>query len=299
MSRLRFASFGLALVACLTSAQGADLGLEVIQLRYRTAEQVLPVLQPLVPKPGTLSGMNNSLIVRTTPSNLAEIRRVLESIDRLPRRLMITVRQDAEGRRDESGAELSGTIGSRRARVDVPGSRDERAGARVNAGGGDDRVSARIYGTQSLANDRSSQQVQVLEGNEAFIRVGQSVPVSGRSIVREAVGGRVIERSVDTVEYRDILSGFHVRPRVAGDIVTLDVSPQRDTAGDQGRGSMNVQRLSTTISGRLGEWIELGGVTSGQSFEGSGTVYRTNAANADQRRILLRVDEVHESRLMR
>lgn len=286
-----------AVIVCLAGLSpvsgsiAAELVLEVIQLRYRTVEQVLPVLQPLVPKPGTLSGMNNNLIIRTTASNLNEIRSVLDVIDRQPRRLMITVRQDADARRENQGADISGAVSSGSARVVVPGQRDDR-GASVQIGRGDDRVRARVYGTQALDNDRSTQQIQVLEGNVAFIQVGQSVPVRGRSIVRDVVAGRMVERSVDTIEYRNILSGFRVRPRVSGEVVTLDVSPQRDTPGSEGRGSINVQAMSTTVSGRFGEWLEIGGIVSGRAFESSGTVYRTNAAASDDRRILIRVDEI-------
>lgn len=112
------AACGWFALAC--SAFGAELGIEVIELRYRTVEQVLPILQPLVPKPGTVSGMHSSLVVRTTPGNLAEIRRVLEAIDRVPRRLMITVRQDADASRADDGFSVSGSIGTPRARSRCP-----------------------------------------------------------------------------------------------------------------------------------------------------------------------------------
>jgi type II secretory pathway component GspD/PulD (secretin) len=259
----------------LGTAAAADLVLEVIALRYRTVEQVLPVLQPLVAKPGTISGMQNRLVVRTTPANLSEIRRVLDAIDRQPRKLMITVRQDADAQRGAEGVEVAGTVRSGGARTGTTGA-----------------LQGRAYSTQSLENDRTAQQVQVLEGSEAFIRVGLSVPVYDRRVVREVVGGRNVERSVDTIDYRDILTGFHVRPQVSGDIVTVEVSPQRDTPGQLGRGSANVHQLRTTVSGRLGEWLEIGGVVSGRSLESSGTVYRTDAARTENRRILLKVDEI-------
>ena len=49
-----------------------------------------------------------------------------------------------------------------------------------------------------------------------------------------------------------------VRNLRIGDQVTLEISPFDDTAGRL-PGSVNVQRLVTTVSGRLGEWIALGG----------------------------------------
>jgi hypothetical protein len=253
---------------------------------------VLPVVQPLVPKPGTGSAMNNNLVVRTTRANLAEVRRVLDAIDRAPRRLMITVRQDADANRTTGGFEASGRISGDAGRIVVPGGRGEPAGGEIQVGRGDDRIGARVYGTQALENDRTSQQVQVLEGSQAFISVGQSVPVPAYSVTHSGIRGRVVERRVDSVEYRDILTGFHVRPQLAGDVVTLEITPQRDTPGNQGRGSIDVQRLGTTVSGRLGEWIEVGGIVSGRSFESSGTVYRTQSTESSDRRVLLRVEEI-------
>lgn len=79
---------------------------------------------------------------------------------------------------------------------------------------------------------------------------------------------------------------------MAGDVVTLEISPQRDTLGTQGQGSINVQRVHTTVSGRLGEWIEIGGILSGRAFESAGTVHRSNTATGDDRRVLVRVDEL-------
>ena len=85
-------------------AQGT---LEVIPLRHRTAEQVIPILRPLLEPGGALSGQYNQLIVRTSPGNLAQIRSALDAIDRPARRLLISVRFDAAqdtARRDVQGA---------------------------------------------------------------------------------------------------------------------------------------------------------------------------------------------------
>src|SRR4249920_184162 len=93
----------LVFVASTALAQGS---LEVISLRHRTAEQVIPVLRPMLEPGGALSGQYNQLIVRTSPGNLAQIRAVLDSIDQPARRLTISVRFDSaqdgiRGSRDE------------------------------------------------------------------------------------------------------------------------------------------------------------------------------------------------------
>lgn len=94
--RLPFFIALLLLVLAGTPARGQDTVLEAINLKHRSVEQVLPFLEPLVHGEGSVSGMHNVLLVRTTPANLAEIRRALEAIDTPPRRLRITVRQDVD-----------------------------------------------------------------------------------------------------------------------------------------------------------------------------------------------------------
>ena len=51
----------LAIVASGALAQGS---IEVIPLRHRTAEQVIPILRPLLEPGGALTGQYNHLIVR-------------------------------------------------------------------------------------------------------------------------------------------------------------------------------------------------------------------------------------------
>jgi hypothetical protein len=63
----------------------------------------------------------------------------------------------------------------------------------------------------------------------------------------------------------DASSGFYVVPRVNGDYVTLDIQQRNDRPGMQG-GVINTQSADTVVRGRLGEWIDLGGVnTAGNS----------------------------------
>src|ERR687887_2073260 len=88
----RGALIRFAVLMLLASAAMAQNALEIIGLRHRTAEQVLPALRPLLEPGATLSGQGTQLFVRTSPANLAELRRALESIDRPQKRLVISVR---------------------------------------------------------------------------------------------------------------------------------------------------------------------------------------------------------------
>ncbi|MCW5625220.1 MAG: hypothetical protein KIT73_10945 [Burkholderiales bacterium] len=274
----------LMLMTAMVAAAGPTV-LEVIDLRYRNAQEILPVLQPFVGSEGSISALGNQLVVRATPQNLAELRKVLDRIDRQPRRLMITVARDVDLDRQRSGAEVRGSIGGPEASVTLPGkSGDSPPGAVVGNG----RAEARVYSSRSAGAERGGQRVQVLEGNSAFVALGQSAPVSTRRYVQTPQGPRVVE----STQYRDAVTGFTARPRVNGDQVTVEIAGQRDQFTNPNTGATDIQRVDTVVSGRLGEWIELGGATGAAEFEQDGVTWRSSEAARDTRRWYLKVEVI-------
>lgn len=265
--------------------------LEVIPLRHRNVEDVLPIIRPLLDQDGVASGMNNQLILRTSPHNLAEIRKLLESIDTAPRRLRITVLQNVDSDTVRSLTEVSGSVGlGRDARISVPGGADA-GGLTVEAGQGADRMRARVLSTRSLEDDKKTQQIQVLEGGRALVSVGQSVPVAQRQVVQSPWNTQVIE----SIQYQNVTSGFYVRPRLSGDRVTLEISAQNDAlAPNSGNPpTTRVQQVTTTVSGRLGEWLVLGDISQQTAGEGS-TLSTHRVTDVHERRnVLLKVEEIN------
>jgi type II secretory pathway component GspD/PulD (secretin) len=266
--------------------------LEVIPLRYRTAPEVIPIIQPMLAREGSVSGLQGQLIVRTTPANLEEVKRILASIDTLPRQLLITVRQDADVDRSRSSAEVSGSVGGEHGRVTVPPVSHGTRGANVTIREGDNRVRANVIENRSVESDRNTQSVRVMEGREAFVGTGQSVPVRERQVRRVVINGQLVEQVVDGTQYLDVTTGFYVRPRLAGDRVTLDISPQRESLSREVRGGVDVQSVVTTVSGRLGEWMEIGGIGQDASGQQSVLLGRSSSTVRDSRRVLVKVDEV-------
>lgn len=242
--------------------------LEIIELKSKTAEQVLPTLLPLVEPGGTLTGMNNQLFLRVSPRNRADIKRALAAIDSPTRRLIIRVSQNREAENSARGAEASGQVvlgSTRRANVD-----------------------ARVWDTRSLRNENAGQMVQTVEGGQAFIQVGRSLPIPMRQMVIGPSGAVVNE----TVVYQDVGRGFYALPRLNGERVTLEISQQASSMDAYGRGAIDTQRVSTTVSGRLGEWIELGGSGRQASGNQSGGMVLSTGDVRDSRSIWLKVEEV-------
>lgn len=223
----------------------ADSGLEIVPLKHRTSEQVLPVLQPLVEKGGSISGSGDKILIRASKANRAQLRAALRAIDTPLRQLRITVMRD-------NGAGSAG----------------------------------QHYGTRDLSSPEGSQAVEVMEGGRALIRTGVSMPITLTQFVAGPNGGWVAQSTV----IRDLGSGFLAHPTLNGDRVTVEILPQTETLADPVSGRVDSSHLATTVSGRLGAWISLGGINLNAATAESGGGHYGTRASLEHTRILLRVD---------
>jgi hypothetical protein len=272
------------LSSCVCTAQTR---LEVIPLHHRMAEDVIPVLRPLLAPGGSVTGMNNNLVVRTTPENLAEIRAVLETIDRALRRLRISVRQDTDRFRHETEHAISGRAqeGDVTIRQGGPRSSD---GLSVRLGDEEDNVRYHGRSLGGMDADAGTYHVQAVEGQPAFIQSGQAVPIPQRTVT--APDGTLIIR--DSVEYYNADSGFWVLPRLRGDQVTLSISPRTTRVGAGPVPAFDVQSAETTVSGRLGQWIPIGGVSQSSTHTDDKLVARKTVQASEINSMEVRVDEL-------
>jgi type II secretory pathway component GspD/PulD (secretin) len=250
------------LVLCLVAAGATAQSLHVIELKYRTAQEVIPVLQPLVESGGALSGSDYKLFVRASAGNVAELRRVLAQLDRPPRQLLVSVRRATRQAIEREEMSGSATIG--------------------NHG-----VSGSISTTGAAAQkeDERLANVQVIEGGSAYIGIGQSVPV----VTAIAAGGRRHWLAANT-SYRDINSGFLVTPHVAGTQVSLSIEQQAQRAGNE-QGAIDTQNITTQVIGELDRWISLGGVQESSTVHSSGIVGRQYATHSDDLEVWVKVEE--------
>ena len=283
---LELGLLGLSMLASIAPVL-ADGALEVIRLKHKTADQVLPTLMPLLEPNGALSGMGGSLFLRASATNRAEIKQALVVLDRPARRLMITVRQDNDVANTASGAELSGSIGSEKLRIEQQASQDAR-GVNVELRSSANVVRGRVYSSRGQADDRITQQVQTVEGGRALIQVGYALPIPLHSVVIGPNGAVFSENVV----YRDLATGFYAQPVVVGNSVTIEISPQQESLSATTAGAVRSARLATTVSGRLGEWLALGGTNQDASHDRSGSIAYSSRGNLEQRRVLLKVEEL-------
>ena len=248
--RLMYVSLCLA---CLILPVRAEGELEVISLKHRTVEEVMPSLRPLLEPGGVLTGMHGQLILRASLTNRDQIKQALAALDSPLRQLRITVRQSLEAGSDKREAELYGRVEAGNVSVAVPSSRG--SGARVEVDTGMVRIGARLDDRDMNQFSRVSQEIRVADGGQAFIRAGTSLPMTQRDVIWGPYGQTVRESTV----YRDVDSGFYVRPQVIGERVSLEINPVQQTLSASNPYVIVGQELRTSLSGRLGEWIVLGG----------------------------------------
>mgnify|MGYP005811732979 CR=1 FL=1 len=230
----------------------------VIELKHRFADDVVAVIGPLVEPGGSLTGIDNMLLVRVSAANLAQIRRAVAAIDRAPRQLVITVGQGTATR--GRAADVRGGITVRGDDIHVGVNRPPGApaGAEVMVGAG-----------SQVANLSNLSSVRTLEGSETLISIGTATP-------RVAAA-----------------TGFYATPRVQGDHVTLEISPRQERLRPGKRGSIVESRgADTIVSGRLGEWIQVGAVQDSASGATAGILVWGRHTEGSEYSAWVKVEEV-------
>lgn len=265
MSRLAAA---LALwLACLPVAGAGDT-LEVVELRHRTAAELLPVLRPLAGAGTTLTGTGNQLVIRAPAAELETLKAVIERLDRAPRRFRIAVSQGFEAARDRHAAD---------ARIRLATGRE---GARADA-----RV--RALATHGRDDRQVDAFVQALEGRPALVRTGRSVPLADRTLLHGPQGPVV----VDSVRYRDVDSGFYVVVYPGqGEEVRLDIYPIDERLDPDRPAQVQTHAVETSVRARLGEWVPLGGTRTRRDRRDDAITAHTRARGERDSTVWLRVE---------
>lgn len=278
-----------AALFCLLALGGlarAEDTVEVIPLQHRAAEEVIPQLQPFLEPGGVLTGMRGNLILRASPANRAQIKQALAALDVAPRQLTITVRQSLDRTRAQQSFGVHGRVDTDSVDITVPPS--GRGGAQVDIESSNTRLGARL-GDRSLNQvSRVSQHVRVTDGGRAIIQASVELPLTLREIV-DGPYGRIVRESV---VFYSTGSGFYVAPQVVGDRVTLEIHPVQQSFDAASSRQVVGQELRTTLSGRLGEWITIGGGDTQEQQNHRRLLGTGQRSTRESRQVWLKVDMV-------
>ena len=226
-----------------------------IQLRNRPAAEIIPIVEPMLGSGDSISGQGFKIFLRAAPQILAEVREMIDALDVAAKTLQISVFQGSTRGLEELG--FGGQI-----RID-----DDGASLRIES-----------TGTRKRLDHSPIHQVRVSEGRQAYIETGKQIPhFSGAAWIAPG-------KTTGGIDYKNAITGFYVLPRLHGDgaSVTLVVSPFRQSPGSSG-GAIATQAAHTTLSGPLGEWLLLGGVSEQlQRAQSSGESRITTRSRGNQ-----------------
>lgn len=247
---------------------------EVIPLNFRMAEDVLPIAQSVVGDQGKVNAYGNQLVVNAPVEVISELREVLSQLDNEPRRLLISVDTQSSAIGSDSGYRVDGSTGI--GDVEVQTGRGKTEG----------RDQVRIIRRSTTSQGSGVQKIQATEGYPALIQVGQSVPIT-------TTGADGYGQVYQQTQYRNVTRGFYATATVQGDRVRVTISSHQDRMSRSLPDAIDIQETDTRVSGRLGEWISLGGLDENASSNQSGTLRRYSTQGRQDLSLRLKVDALN------
>lgn len=254
------ARFVVIILVLLCGGVAAQTRLEMISLQHRPASDLVPVIAPVLADGSVVQGDGFTLILRARPAEIAQVKEILARLDRAPRNLLITVRQAQRSQYSTQRGDAGADVDDRHADVYVRG-----------------------YSTRGVGNAQAQQSVRALEGRPAFLSVGLLVPVERRSYGPD---GSVY----GSVEHIPVTTGFEAIANLQGDRVVVHLRPHASALSPRGGGIIETQRSSTSVSGSVGEWLPVAGLSHGGSHQRRGWVFSTRTNDEQDVNIEVKVD---------
>lgn len=237
--------------------------MEVVPLANRPAAEVQRLLAPLLDADDRVVDNGSSLIVKTNPAKLAEIRSLIQKLDTRLSNLVISVLQTSHKTAAELNAEAALALSPNAI-----------------------QMHGMVGNTEDLRNRQQHQQLRTLEGQPAHIKTGQVRPVQNYGVYDSGYGyGSSV---ISNTQMLEASSGFAVTPRLTGDQVTLDIEPWSDSF--QRNGNIATQSAHTSLRANLGEWVEIAGNAETEQSSGTGFNTFNHASRQNNLRILIKVD---------
>lgn len=227
--RLSIARWLLVLLV-MVAVNASARQLVTYTLKYADPQQIQTVVRSYLSPGSSASVYQNQLIVNGTPEELAQVRALLDQLDRGGRQVLISVKTRGSGSGGDEQVEASGS---------------------VRTGNGIERrteVTVTVRDRQRSYSGSGRQGVRATEGQPVYIGVGSAAPINS---YRSTADGRVFRGQ----EYVDATTGFYATAWVSGNSVRIRIDQQQQRfQGEIIRG----QQLQTEVSGALGSWIPVG-----------------------------------------
>ncbi len=252
----------LCVLSALASATSESI--EIIPLKHRPADTLIPALKSIGNDDIEITAINNQIILRGNSGEIARLHALIDELDTPLAQYKITVRQNnanTNNERQSSGSyRLKSDTGNIKiGKTTLDGRPIKDGGAKVVLGDSNQRITSTVKSYSSSSQRNTEQSVRAVEGYSARIETGKEIP-----FLRRDYGNYHDHLSQD---YKPVFTGFYVTPRNSGDnSVTLEISAQKQRLEPSDRRHSQQSRqsdietasYSSTVNAPFGEWINLG-----------------------------------------
>ena len=256
--------------------------IETIQLLHRPTDEVIPIIKPMLAPGASITGTGYKLIIKSTPDNISQIQSLLEEIDVNQNMLRVSVSMEDKTDQSKQHGSVSIQHQDKHGSIEIGENDSSEEAPKIN-NNSRAKFDARIYQTNKSRNKPTTQVMSVAEGYWATIAMGQSIPVGTRT--RNADG-----TVTESITYKQVMTGYRVKPRTHGDNVTLTIQPINQEVSSTMGGAIDTNALETTVTGKLGEWIFLGGTDHEENLKNSGITYQTRIRSTDINQVWVKVE---------
>jgi type II secretory pathway component HofQ len=256
------------LILLLFSAPVLCRQLSTVELKYRTADEIIPSIKPLLSNNEGISGRGFQLFIKANPSSLREIEKLVVQLDKQATQLIISVRNLNDTNSLQSNISINGRVSY--------STSDTHNRITINTG------------QQSTASTHQrTPQIRVTEGKPALIGSGTSFPIKLSN--RRRHNGSLSE--LEVTEYRTANSGFYVTAWLTGDQVKLEIQQQNQSALQHG--AIDTSNVNTSVFGKLGQWIEIGNIGSSNNSIRQNIGARVSQTNTQRDVVYLKVEKAN------
>ncbi len=273
----------LIFVFSINNAIAANLSLETIDLEFRTGREIKEAVSGILSEHSTVTVNRNTLILRATPSDIAAVRRLLESIDIPPRQYIISVASKDQIEKSHSSYKVSGKIPVMKGKsifFNKPGYRDSSSGQGV--------VQGTVAEKNIISTHGITKTVRALEGRKVFVGVANGS--DGKRIVRKNINGT--QTTTEIVSVSDLSSsGFYamISPRNHGRVV-VDLSNYLFERSIQS--GVSSGEVGTSMYLRLGKWAQVNNIQTNKTSNNSGILQSDSTFKSGTQDLWIKVDEV-------
>ena len=261
----------------IATASHASDSIHYFDLKNRPADEVMPLIRPLLQESEAMSGDGYQLFIKARANRIEEIENLISAVDQASKIFRISVTSDEYAAINENNVNASIKIESGDAQVNVGKYPRKDPGVTVN------------IDTRNTENKSDKTQfIQVQEGKPAYISKENLRISPVYSYVQRPNGNFLIEHNRLSSSKQD---GFYVVARSA-DGKTANISIQSAASSSQtyqGYGQEQTY-IDTSLRVRLGEWFEIGGNTESRNSESKGVLHRTKKNEERYNKIFVKIE---------